>query len=272
MKRILSILMAACLLLAPLSALAGIPDKPKAFSYVYDYADVLSSSQEETVAAYGQALRDATQATMVLLTVEFLDGAAVRDYANDVMNTWGIGDKSREDGVLLLLSVGDREIAVEPGTGLDRTLSVSATNDLIDGVIDLLKKDAYGEAMTQLYQDTCERLASSMGKRLNLSGGSSSGGSSSGGSSSGGSRAGGDAYGDRRYDDSRGYDRGPSLFEVIWGIVILYVVVRVLFGRGSRRGGGGDGCGGGCLKWILIGNLFDNMRGYRDRHLSLIHI
>ncbi|WP_102409789.1 TPM domain-containing protein [Beduinella massiliensis] len=258
MKRILSILMAACLLLAPLSALAGIPDKPKAFSYVYDYADVLSSSQEETVAAYGQALRDATQATMVLLTVEFLDGAAVRDYANDVVNTWGIGDKSREDGVLLLLSVGDREIAVEPGTGLDRTLSVSATNDLIDGVIDLLKKDAYGEAMTQLYQDTCERLASSMGKRLNLSGG---------GSSSGGSRAGGDAYGDRRYDDSRGYDRGPSLFEVIWGIVILYVVVRVLFGRGSRRGGGGDGCGGGCLKWILIGNLFDNMRGYRDRPL-----
>ena len=42
--------------------------------------------------------------------------------------------------------------------GLDRTLTVSVADDLIDGVIDDLANDRFGEGMTRLYQDTCERI------------------------------------------------------------------------------------------------------------------
>lgn len=166
MKRSLALLLACCVLALPLLGLAEIPDKPDSFRYVYDEADVLTPAQEEQIADYGERLSLTTQATAVLLTVDFLDGMTARDYANDVLNSWGIGDKTRDDGVLLLLSVGDREVAVEPGTGLDRTLTVSVADDLIDGVIDDLANDRFGEGMTRLYQDTCEHLASAMGKRL----------------------------------------------------------------------------------------------------------
>ncbi len=166
MKRSLALLLACCVLALPLLGRAEIPDKPDSFRYVYDEAGVLTPAQEELIADYGARLSLTTQATAVLLTVNFLDGMTARDYANDVLNSWGIGDQSRDDGVLLLLSAGDREVAVEPGTGLDRTLTVSVADDLIDGVIDDLANDRFGEGMTRLYQATCEHLASAMGKRL----------------------------------------------------------------------------------------------------------
>ena len=158
MKRSLALLLACCVLALPLLGRAEIPDKPDSFRYVYDEAGVLTPAQEELIADYGARLSLTTQATAVLLTVNFLDGMTARDYANDVLNSWGIGDQSRDDGVLLLLSAGDREVAVEPGTGLDRTLTVSVADDLIDGVIDDLANDRFGEGMTRLYQDTCERI------------------------------------------------------------------------------------------------------------------
>ena len=159
MKRILSILTAACLLTAPLFARTGIPDEP-AFDYLYDGADVLTSAQEEAVRAWGEALREATGVTVVLLTVDFLDGMTAREYADGVLDAWDVGG----DGAVLLLSVGDREVAVAPGAGLYRTLSADVTDGLIDGVIDLLAKDALGEGMTKLYQDTCGQIQRSMAR------------------------------------------------------------------------------------------------------------
>ena len=151
----------ALLLLLPLDALAAVPDRPAAFAYAVDLAGVLSAREEEEVAAWGDALADATGASMVLLTVDGLDGMAARDYAFDVLNGWGIGDASRDDGVLLLLAVADREVAVEPGAGLDSTLTVAVTDDLLDQVVDDLAADRFGEGMTRLYDLTSQCLIES---------------------------------------------------------------------------------------------------------------
>ena len=239
----------ALLLLLPLDALAAVPDRPAAFAYAVDLAGVLSAREEEEVAAWGDALADATGASMVLLTVDGLDGMAARDYAFDVLNGWGIGDASRDDGVLLLLAVADREVAVEPGSGLDSTLTVAVTDDLLDQVVDDLAADRFGEGMTRLYQLTAEYLAAAVGKRLDVSGAAG--------------YAGYDGSGYTGYADAgyAGYDaRTPSrasngigVWGVVWGVVVLYVLVRVLFGRGGARGGG-------CLKWIFLGGLLERWR------------
>ena len=227
----------ALLLLLPLGALAAVPDRPAAFAYAVDLAGVLSAREEEEVAAWGDALADATDAKMVLLTVDGLDGMAARDYAFDVLNGWGIGDASRDDGVLLLLAVADREVAVEPGSGLDSTLTVAVTDDLLDQVVDDLAADRFGEGMTRLYQLTAEYLAAAVGKRLDVSDAAASDAG----------YAGYDARTPSRASD------GIGVWGVVWGVVVLYVLVRVLFGRGGARGGG-------CLKWIFLGGLLERWR------------
>ena len=240
----------ALLLLLPLGALAAVPDRPAAFAYAVDLAGVLSAREEEEVAAWGDALADATGASMVLLTVDGLDGMAARDYAFDVLNGWGIGDASRDDGVLLLLAVADREVAVEAGAGLDSTLTVAVTDDLLDQVVDDLAADRFGEGMTRLYQLTAEYLAAAVGKRLDVSDAAASDAGYAGSGYTGYADAGYAGYDART--PSRASD-GIGVWGVVWGVVVLYVLVRVLFGRGGARGGG-------CLKWIFLGGLLERWR------------
>lgn len=228
------------------TALADIPKKPAQGGYVFDYAKTLTDAQEAEVARYGEAMTDATGAHVVLLTVEFLDGMPVRDYAFDVLNTWGIGEKGEDNGVLLLLATGDREVALEVGTGLEKTLDREKTDELIDGVIDRLAAGDYGAAMAQLYRDTCEHLAAASAKRLSVS---QEDGPTSLYTRDGSASVPSGGRSDERYDREREREGGFSIGTIIWLVVILYVASRVFSGR--RRSGGGNGC----LSWLLLGNL-----------------
>ena len=89
MKRFAALILALVLVLALAgSAVAGVPDKPSAFSYAYDFTGkVLSDSDISEIAGYGQALYDATGVQAIAVVVDFLDGADPADYATDIINT-----------------------------------------------------------------------------------------------------------------------------------------------------------------------------------------
>ena len=91
-----------CILLLciwPCSALAVV-EAPETV-YVGDYAGVLTDATEQYIIAENQKLAEATGAQIVIVTVDFLDGMEIEDYAYTVFNTWGIGDKERNNGLLL---------------------------------------------------------------------------------------------------------------------------------------------------------------------------
>ena len=46
----------------------------------------------------------------------------MEDYATDLFNTWGIGKKDRDNGVLILVAVQDRAMRIEVGYGLEGIL------------------------------------------------------------------------------------------------------------------------------------------------------
>ena len=78
------------LMAVPAFAVA-LPDAPT--GYVYDGANVLSSSTESYIERTGSALAEACGAEVVVATVDFPDGEDIADYAYDLFNKWGIGDK-----------------------------------------------------------------------------------------------------------------------------------------------------------------------------------
>ena len=134
-KRLCLVFAALFVLLACAPALAGVPGKPREFAYAYDFdADVLGSSEIRRIEETGEALESAAGVQLIAVAVDFLDGMDPADYATDLINDWGIGDKD-DDGVVILLSRGDREIFIGTGRGIDRTLTGSKCGELIDSNI-----------------------------------------------------------------------------------------------------------------------------------------
>ncbi len=120
--------------------------------YVNDYAGVLTESQEASILAAARELASQTKAQVVVLTVQSLDGTSIEEYAIDIAEDWGIGDKKEDNGVLILLSTGDREIRVEVGYGLEGCLPDAKTGRLIDTyAIPYYQKDDFANGTEQLF-------------------------------------------------------------------------------------------------------------------------
>ncbi len=106
--------------------------QPTADFFVNDYADALSTQAEAEIQSIAVALYNETTAQVCVLTVESLDGEDISEYSVEVFREWGIGDKEKDNGVLIVLSVGDREVWVTTGYGVEGTLTDTRLGQLID--------------------------------------------------------------------------------------------------------------------------------------------
>lgn len=253
MKRIFALVLVLVLALLAPAALAGVPEKPKTFAYAYDFdAGVLGSSAMEEIALYGAALEDATGIQVIAVAVDFLDGMNAADYATDLINEWGIGNQD-DEGAVILLSRGDREIQIGTGTGIDRVMTGSKCGELIDNNISYFANNQFAAGMTALYADVCEYLARAQGKSLVLAPQGASGGMNN-------------AY---RNDYAVSYATRSSksggfmdtLLTLIFVYIVASVVINALFKGGKNKGC----CSGGCMRMLFMGWLFDKIDDHNHR-------
>lgn len=136
-----------CLLAFAASALAL---EPPAFrGYVNDYAKMLSPG---TVRQIEQTLRsfDETDSTQVaVLTIDSLEGDALEDFSIRTVEKWGVGQRGKDNGVLLLVVKNDRKLRIEVGRGLEGVLTDLATGRILDSVIrPLFKAGRFEDGVT----------------------------------------------------------------------------------------------------------------------------
>ncbi len=125
--KILCAALAVCLLTSAASA-ASLLEKPEN-GYVADIAGVLESDTVDHIVSNNQKLTDATGAAIVVVTVDFLNGKDIADYATDLFNGWGIGDKDANNGLLILLAIGEDDYYVLQGSGLKSALPASTLQE-----------------------------------------------------------------------------------------------------------------------------------------------
>lgn len=241
MKRIAALFLTLALAAVACTALAKIPDKPDTYAYAYDFdGTVLDSADIAAIEEIGQALESATGVQAIAVVVDFLDGDDPADYVTDIINKWGVGDKDEDNGVVVLLASGDRRVQIGTGKGIDRVLTGKKCGELIDENIGYFAENDFDSGMLALYRDVCEYVAKAEGKTLGSF------------SASGGNRSVGLV---------QGYDRKEKsgLFDGILGLIFLYVIVSVIFNALTRNRGG---C---CMKWLLLGWLFDLFKESNDR-------
>lgn len=186
---------------------------------VVDDAGLLSRSTRDVVANALRELRARGGSQITVLTIDSLSGISIEEAGIKVVDTWKLGDKKVEDGVLLLIAKAERKIRIEVGRGREGVLTDADSKRIIDQSIKPLFKagDYDSGVLVGIYQ-IAHKTDPAVDLEPFLQGGA-------------------------RSQSSTPEEGSPLRIFVIIVIVIIFLMMRG--GRRSRFYGGGGGSWGG---------------------------
>jgi uncharacterized protein len=124
-----------------------VPPKPTA-SPVVDQTDTLTSEQRTELEQKIAAERSSTGNQIAVLMIPSLEGEVLEDYSIEVARGWGVGQKERDSGVLLLVVKNDRQVRIEVGYGLEGALpDIRAGQIIRDRMVPEFRQDKYFEGI-----------------------------------------------------------------------------------------------------------------------------
>lgn len=128
MKSLPAVLFSLFLILAAALAAQELPsyDGP-----VTDLGDLLSQGEERQLEDKIIAYRDSTGNEIGVLIVPDLSGRPIEDFTYDVYKKWGIGQKDKDNGALLVIALEERRTRIEVGYGLEGDLTDIESSRLI---------------------------------------------------------------------------------------------------------------------------------------------
>jgi uncharacterized protein len=128
-------LIVAAVLFTATAALAQALSFPALTGRVVDDAGILDSALRERLTRKLAALEAKNTDQLVVATVKSLQGATLEAYANALFKDWRLGQKDKNNGVLLLVAPNEHRVRIEIGTGLEGTLTTAAAKAIIDNSI-----------------------------------------------------------------------------------------------------------------------------------------
>jgi uncharacterized protein len=205
-----------------------VPPRPSPPRLVNDLAGLM---QPQEVAALEQKLvsyNDSTSSQIAVVTVPSLDGNDIADYAQKLYESWGIGQKGKDNGILILVAAKEHDARIQTGYGMEGAVPDALAKRIISNVlVPAFKQNQYYAGLDRA-TDALISLAKGEGYK------------------------GDPAAAQRGSRDHSG--SGPGLWIII-GALVLFFILR------SRGGGGGrGGRGGGFIAPIIFGD-FSGGRG-----------
>lgn len=237
-KRVLSslILISLCLSITVYGA-SSYP-APTSDKYINDYIDMVDDSIKNQIISIGDELENKTSAQAVIVVINSTNKIPIEDYANKLFRTWGIGTSEKDNGLLLLLAIEDKEWRVEVGRGLEGALPDLLTNSIMENnAKPYFIEGKYDQGLLESYSIFADHIATeynvTLEKTSNILHTSPNKTSRNSGIMAG----------------------GIFIFIILFDVIfnrgrLLSFILQILFwnnlsGRGGPRGGGGGYGGGG---------------------------
>lgn len=126
--------LAAWLLSFCLTAQAA-PDFPALTGRVVDNAQMIDPPVRAQLSQQLQTLEQTTGAQVVVVTVPDLQGLPIEDFGFQLGRHWGIGQKGKDNGALLIVARDERQLRIEVGYGLEGVLTDAQSWVIINQVI-----------------------------------------------------------------------------------------------------------------------------------------
>jgi uncharacterized protein len=126
---------------------------------VNDFAGVLSPSERENLETRCRQLRERTGAELAVVTLKSLQGGQVDDFAVKLFKRWGIGQKDKKNGVLLLVVIADRKARIEVGYGIEPLIPDALAGQIIDrDLVPEFRKQHYAAGLQAAVNSICQRI------------------------------------------------------------------------------------------------------------------
>ncbi len=123
------------LLILASPALASEPNFPQLTGRVVDDAGVLDTWTQSELSDILSAHEGATGEQVVVVTLDSLQGYTIEDYGYQLGRHWGIGQKGKNNGALLIVAPKERKVRIEVGYGLEGTLTDAISRTIIENYI-----------------------------------------------------------------------------------------------------------------------------------------
>jgi uncharacterized protein len=205
MRRLAASLLAVALgLLLCGVAVAAEPHFPALSGRIVDEAKLLSAATRQSLDDRLAQHEKATGQQVVVAVVSSLQGVPIEDYGYQLGRTWGIGQKGKDNGAILLVAPNEHAVRIEVGYGLEGTLTDATSRSIIER--DILPAFRKGD-MERGVVDGTDAMLTVLG--------------------------GGAAPGAAQHATASDADPGTVLLLVVLFFVILFIVFRFA----SRRGG-----------------------------------
>src|SRR5690606_32112440 len=114
-----------------------IPAKPKEQKQtsVYDYANILEENQRKSIERKLINYADTTSTQIVLITIPSLKGENIGLLGPKWGHEWGIGQKGKDNGIVILFAGQEKQIGIYPGYGIESKITAGQGGEIIRNVI-----------------------------------------------------------------------------------------------------------------------------------------
>lgn len=102
---------------------------------VVDDAQMLDAQSRTQLTQMLVAHEQATGEQVVVVTLPNLQGAGIEDFGYQLGRVWGIGQKGKDNGALLIVARDDRKVRIEVGYGLEERLTDAQSSVIINQII-----------------------------------------------------------------------------------------------------------------------------------------
>lgn len=130
---------------------------------VNDFSGLLSPEAEARIVAQLDALKADTDIEMTVVTLSrramFTDTQTLEEFAAGLFNHWGIGDKKRNDGILVLVLHSDREMRIELGKAFGHKWNTVAAMVVDRSFLPLFKQGQYEAGIEKGVDDIIDTIA-----------------------------------------------------------------------------------------------------------------
>ena len=133
--RVLLLVLGLALGLVGTAPAIAAPTFPPLTGRVVDNAHVLSAGTKADLTAKLAALEQKTGDQVVVVTLPSLQGYEIEDYGYQLGRAWGIGQKGKNTGALLIVAPGERKVRIEVGYGLEGVLTDALTSVILQQAV-----------------------------------------------------------------------------------------------------------------------------------------
>ncbi|MFC7666367.1 TPM domain-containing protein [Hymenobacter humi] len=121
----------------------GLPPRPSPFQFVNDRGRLMAPGDVKKLESGLRRYAENTGTQVVVVTVPSLGGRDVADYGRALGTAWGVGQRDKNNGVVVLVSAQDRKVTIQPGSGLRDQITPAVTNRAIAQMSPSFKQGNY---------------------------------------------------------------------------------------------------------------------------------